>query len=341
MDVDVQNIENSTMPCKHCEVEFTTKSDLHDHIKISHTDNVDEIETHEKEMPKENSEKNPEKNPEENPEENPEKNPEKTPDEKPTENLQIQATAVALTVQQALLNPAFIAQFTLALKEAEKSQKKIELDESKDYWVEDEQFWICNACFFHSKSPPGPLLVHKKGNFGYVSKKQKPSNIKTGKKEHCENKLHEWCVDEFEKKEEKKIADKIKNEIVGKKIIRNALLCFKRSLGSEDFLALNEKDFLAEKDIGNKIFNIATKNDSRAQYFKMRGEVFELLSKKTKQFFETIEDIAVTLDKGQLISNCLFGAVVSTKKPTIFFKELLPYIACKKKNFSLVFWSKW
>jgi hypothetical protein len=62
-------------------------------------------------------------------------------------------------------------------------------------------------------------------------------------------------------------------------------------------LALNEKDFLAEKDIGNKIFNIATKNDSRAQYFKMRGEVFELLSKKTKQFFEKIEDIAVTLDK--------------------------------------------
>jgi hypothetical protein len=62
-------------------------------------------------------------------------------------------------------------------------------------------------------------------------------------------------------------------------------------------LALNEKDFLAEKDIGNKIFNIATKNDSRAQYFKTRGEVFELLSKKTKQFFEKIEDIAVTLDK--------------------------------------------
>ena len=111
MDVDAQNIENSTMPCKHCEVEFTTKSDLHDHIKISHTDNVDEIETHEKEMPKENSEKNPEKNPEENPE----KNPEKTPDEKPTENLQVQATAVALTVQQALLNPVFIAQFTLVL----------------------------------------------------------------------------------------------------------------------------------------------------------------------------------------------------------------------------------
>lgn len=51
MDVDAQNIENSTMPCKHCGVEFTTKSDLHDHIRITHTDNVDEIETHEKEMP--------------------------------------------------------------------------------------------------------------------------------------------------------------------------------------------------------------------------------------------------------------------------------------------------
>ena len=28
--------------------------------------------------------------------------------------------------------------------------------------------------------------------------------------------------------------------------------------------------------------------------------------------------------KGQLISNCLFGAIVSTKKPTNFFKEFLP-----------------
>ena len=31
--------------------------------------------------------------------------------------------------------------------------------------------------------------------------------------------------------------------------------------------------------------------------WRARGEVFELLSKKTKQFFEKIEDIAVTLDK--------------------------------------------
>ena len=28
--------------------------------------------------------------------------------------------------------------------------------------------------------------------------------------------------------------------------------------------------------------------------------------------------------KGQLISKCLFGAIVSTKKPTNFFKEFLP-----------------
>ena len=66
-------------------------------------------------------------------------------------------------------------------------------------------------------------------------------------------------LQDFKLQEEKEIEDRIRNEIVGKKIIRNALLCFKRSLGSEDFLALNEKDFLAEKDIGNKIFNIATK----------------------------------------------------------------------------------
>jgi hypothetical protein len=37
-----------------------------------------------------------------------------------------------------------------------------------------------------------------------------------------------------------------------------------------------------------------------------------------------LEQKMITLPKGQLISKCLFGAIVSTKKPTKFFKEFLP-----------------
>ena len=167
-------------------------------------------------------------------------------------------------------------------EEARKTQKKNELDESKTFWIEDDNFWICNACLCNSKSAPAPLLAQKKGNFGFVSKKGKPAQIAQNKARHCGLRLHGWCADEFEKKEEKKIKDNIRNKIAGKKIIRNALLCFKRSLGSEDFLALNEKDFLAELDLGNEIVNCATKKDSRSQYFQLRNEVFEILDKKLR-----------------------------------------------------------
>ena len=54
---------------------------------------------------------------------------------------------------------------------------------------------------------------------------------------------------------------------------------------SEDFLALNEKDFLAELDIGNEIVNCATKKDSSSQYFQLRSEVFEILAKKNSEIF--------------------------------------------------------
>ena len=90
---------------------------------------------------------------------------------------------------------------------------------------------------------------------------------------------------------------------------------------SEDFLALNEKDFLAELDLGNEIVNCATKKDSRSQYFQLRNEVFEILDKKTQKFFEKIQNIAVTLDKvtGKSFSEALILASTSPK----FDKRLL------------------
>ena len=207
----------------------------------------------------------------------------------------VQNSNLALAVKEALLNPAFIEQFAMRLKETEKSRKSPESGE--DFWIEDNQFWICNACLFHSNSKkvPTALLVGKKGNFGYVSKSGKNSH--SNRIRHCAKPLHVWCVQAFQEAKEEKVKNDVKNKLAGKKIIRNALLCFKRSLGFETFLALNEKDFLAERDKGNEIFSIATRNDSRSQFFDLRSDVFELLSKKTKQFFNEIQDIAVTLDK--------------------------------------------
>ena len=85
--------------------------------------------------------------------------------------------------------------------------------------------------------------------------------------------------------------------MAAKKIIRNALFCFKRSLGSEDFQALNAKDYLSEKDLGSDVYNIATKNDARSEFFRLRNVTFDVLTEKTKQYFSHVKDIAVTLDK--------------------------------------------
>ena len=64
-------------------------------------------------------------------------------------------------------------------------------------------------------------------------------------------------------------------------------------------MALNMKDFLAEEDFGSELFNIATQNNSKAEFFRLRNVIFDVVTKQTHKFFEeNIKDIAVTLDKG-------------------------------------------
>ena len=83
--------------------------------------------------------------------------------------------------------------------------------------------------------------------------------------------------------------------MAAKKIVRNALICFKRSWGAEDFVALNAKDFLAERDTGS--YNNATQNDSRSEFFRLRPIIYDIVTQKTKLFFADVENISVTLDK--------------------------------------------
>ena len=83
-----------------------------------------------------------------------------------------------LAVQEALLNPAFVVQFAEKLEEARKTQKKNELDESKAFWIEDDNFWICNACLCNSKSAPAPLLILSKNKLFSLMIKKKCSKIR-------------------------------------------------------------------------------------------------------------------------------------------------------------------
>ena len=181
------------------------------------------------------------------------------------------------------------------LSEAKKLQKKKELLESQDIWVESDDYWICNPCLFLSKNGPKPMLSQRRGNFGFIKNSGPNFQIVSTKKNHTDLELHKWCVKEYKKECEMKTENDQRNEIASKKIVRNALICFKRSWGSADFVALNAKDFLAERDGGSH--NVATKGDSKAEFFRLRPIIFDIVTQKTKRFFEDVENISVTLDK--------------------------------------------
>ena len=150
--------------------------------------------------------------------------------------------------------------------ESKKKQKQIQIEKDENFWIESDKYLICNPCLNNSKrlDVPRPLLAGKKGNFGYIIKATQPQIITSSKKRHCDSPLHLWCYQEFKKKSEQSIEDKKKNEIAAKKVIRNALFCLKRSLGAQDFLELNAKDFLAEND--SESYNIASRNDSKVEF---------------------------------------------------------------------------
>ena len=236
-----------------------------------------------------------------------------------------------------LASPEFIELLAekIAQKVIEANQKKTVQDDDDDFnkfWIESDNYWVCNPCLFNSKRTdiPKQLISKKVGNFGYVVKNRdkstsidSKSNINMAKKRHCESALHHWCVEEFKKKSQENESSQRKNEIVAKKVIRNALFCFKRSGGAEDFLALNAKDFLAEKDVGS--FNIATKNDSTTEFFRLRNVIFDIMTEKTKQFFSSnVQDIAVTLDK-VTVNRTSFTVIM-----TYFFNEGMIHVVLNK-----------
>ena len=142
---------------------------------------------------------------------------------------------------------------------------------------------ICQPCIFYSKDDgpdgvPKDLATLRRGNFGCVNKTGEKYSIAASKTRHNKNLLHKWCVKKHLRESEHKVSYDRKNEIAARMIIRNVLLCFKRDWGSVDFLALNEVALLTQTDIAS--FLHATKNDSRAQFFRLRNVVFDVLTAK-------------------------------------------------------------
>ena len=176
----------------------------------------------------------------------------------------------------------------------QEERQKSMIPENEEIWLTTDKIIVCQPCLAHMESEdiPKELKLSKKGNFGYIKKKQGQFTITAVKKTHIRHPLHVWCVTKQEKVKNSKAKIEAANVRSGEKVIRNALFCFKRGLGAADFVALNEKD------VGSDIQNTATKNDSKAEYFKLRNTIFELVSEKTRIFFKNdIKFITVTLHK--------------------------------------------
>ena len=114
------------------------------------------------------------------------------------------------------------------------------------------------------------------------------------------------------------------NMRAGEKVVRIALYCFKRGLGAQDFLALNDKD------LGSDITNTATKNDSKAEFFKLTNVVFDLVS---EEFFkENVNHITVTLDKVRYCPVHIYTTVILTFFYKVRIHKHCPEQACQTQH---------
>ena len=177
-------------------------------------------------------------------------------------------------------------------KEKEK-EKQIKSVENNECWKEYEDSIVCHPCFLYSRGLDVPKKHKKsvKGSLGIFNKANEKNvySLKKDKAIHCNLGIHGWCVNKLKNETLKQADEKETNRLAGRKVIRNALFCFVRSYGAEDFLALNEKD--------SDLPDIATKNDSRNMFFKLRNIVFDVVSEKTINYFKDVKYIAVSLDK--------------------------------------------
>ena len=189
---------------------------------------------------------------------------------------------------------------TLAAKISSK-MKQLE-DESQQQENQPVSSWtkvgsceMCQNCvrYGSSEDVPQKLKSFHKGTFGLVSLNQSAFHVKQHKVRHEQTELHMWCYLKSEKVKKDEIDSEMLSENAGLKIVRNAILCLKKSWSSEDFQALNDKDDLTDEIHGKN----ATKNDSRAEFFALRNIAFDKATQKVKALFQQINFFGLSLDK--------------------------------------------
>ena len=165
------------------------------------------------------------------------------------------------------------------------AQKNYEREQNQPIsnWHRGEKYMSCI---------PSGLKKFKRGNFGMVKLDQEQRNTKRGMDTHLKSVLHNWCFNKSIQVKKHSTKQQVENEQVAEMIVRNAVFCFKNSMGAQDFIKLNDKDNLT-----TTIKTNATKNDSRQEFFTLRNITYEKTAEKVKTLFKEVDAFSVTLDK--------------------------------------------
>ena len=162
------------------------------------------------------------------------------------------------------------------------------------FFSETETHFQCINCAKYSMSAnvPQALKKYSKGNFGMFSKLTGRDDKRSQRmKEHLKNDLHLWCEEKLHEEKEKEEFERKRNYIAAEIITKNAAFALMTSGGAEEYMKLNEKDFIA---FGDKY---PTKNDGKEMFFEIRDVIFDRMRDKLKSKFKEIKFASFTLDK--------------------------------------------
>ena len=179
------------------------------------------------------------------------------------------------------------------LNKKEETSKSEEINDK--YWSEHDDYYICTPCALHHKRMDVPAILKSsiRYSYGVIQKNSNMiiGNLNRSKIRHNQLALHEWCVSKYESEKKEKLTYDQSNSEAGKRVIKNALYCFQNCLSAKNFVGLNVLNY------SHNLENPVTKNDSEAEFFRLRNVIFDLLTEKTKKFFNEVKDITVSLDK--------------------------------------------
>ena len=105
----------------------------------------------------------------------------------------------------------------------------------------------------------------------------------------CVKYKNKWCILEAEKELKERIYERERNLNIGEKIVCNAVFCLNKGMSPRDFIVLMIRIILQKREV-------ATKNDSRKEFKRIRNHVKDEIDHKIKDIIKECDKISIKLD---------------------------------------------